>query len=50
MMPAAALAYALADDAHREALNLARGARTVRSGRTSLRRSRSTPTAEQVTS
>ena len=50
MMPAAALAYALADDAHRDALNRARGTRTVRSDRTSPRRRTPTSMAGRVTS
>ena len=50
MMPAAALAYALADDAHRGALNRARGAGRVRSNRTSRRRSTSTSMTGRVTS
>jgi hypothetical protein len=50
MMPAAALAYALADEAHRDALNRARARRAIRSEQTSPRNKSNRSTGARVTS
>jgi hypothetical protein len=50
MMPAAALAYALSDEARRDALNRERARRTLRSEQTSPRRMSTRSTGARVTS